>query len=1099
MVRTECPKCKSAVNEQDIRCSNCNMRLKVICPTCGEANNFGAEICSNCGEILIKYCPNCSSANLPNASECRKCGTQFTEIEIEETDENISGENELTITDEVEYSENQDFEYDENQENFEETDFDEDQEEFDENQGDFDENQENYDENEFDQEGFEEIPQENIEQAPQDTEFSEQEENNFEEETQETTETQVEINSENEEYSEAQEVLNQLSQIMTPNNETIVTAICAEEGMGKSTIIKTFVDSFAEKGMVPIIAECSELIKLSTFGCVRDFLLKLLTLPDFHPDIKSFYSVQTKQLFVQNFETLSDSEIMDFMNFLYPSMQGNYEEILVNKEKTYNLLDKIFTSIISKNDAFFVIDNFDLIDSASYDYINHLIENGTINAQTKLIISYKENKSAEYYFADKLLKRTETRTLHLKNYTEEQTQELIKNFSNTDSIPTAVEFAINEKGKGNIFFTEQFLALLFDAGYLFISSNVMKFKANEPVPFLPKNIEEIIRLRIDGIQEAVLKDSLFTMSIMGYKFDKSAFAAVVDITDEQADGILQRLIDLMYIQKVSDYEYAFKNMTMWSIIFDIAKGDAKFKLICKKVYYIFGKYALSNPTIKALTASYREETEISAQAWLEVSSTAAYLGDTALYTDSLEQYLQDTDYSSKKNELTEMQAEVAERIGKLLYKTEPQKAIEYLTAPVVAAKEAGNSAKIIELCGYLIKACYETCDYSGVTEAVDMIISSAEDDLSPLDKALIKSKKLHALYKTGNCEEGINLTNNEILTPLEEALSKQNSSEYLSSLFGAWFDASVNLVLLYSLQGNSKALEVADNTEEIINLNNIDNPEYSVKLGLARAFALAVIGRVNDSLATLRTVEKIQEYHIPKFISERNLIYAINLVCMDETKLLEKKLFNYAKYADDANDQFGKHIFKLILAWLTFKSGDFNQANVIFNDELTYFAKEKTVTGALISWLFIAKNSLALEGSESAEHIAMKALEVAQNPKFSQYHIAIYLQKLIAEINLLKGDKNAAKMYLEKGMLIAKQFGLEFAQVQMYRAFAKFLEHLFEDSDTDAVENANKANKIYQAAIIGAEKIKVPGLVDKIKDEQNNLLAFCQQNGIAIN
>ena len=1093
MVRTECPKCKSTVKEQDIRCSNCNMRLKVICPTCGEANDFGVQTCSNCGELLIKYCPKCSSANLPNASECRKCGTLFAEFEEEKT--NISDENELTISEEVEFSENQDFEFEAEKDEFDENqnDFDESQNDFDESQDEFDENQENYDEGKF--EDFEEISQENI--NPEETQEYEQEDNTLEEETTGANE-QPPVDFVNEEYSEAQEILNQLSQIMTPNNETIVTAICAEEGMGKSTILKTFVDSFAEKGKVPITAECSELIKLSAFGCIRDFLLKLLTLPDFHPDIKSFYSVQTKQLFVQNFETLNDSEIMDFMNFLYPSMQGSYEEILVNKEKTYNLLDKIFESIISKNDAFFVIDNFDLIDTASYEYINHLIENQTINAQTKLIISYKENQSTEFYFDEKLLKNTQIRTLHLKNYTEEQTQELIKNFSNTDSIPTAVEFAINEKGKGNIFFTEQFLALLFDAGYLFISSNVMKFKSNEPVPFLPKNIEEIIRLRIDGIQESVLKDSLFTMSIMGYKFDKNAFAAVVDITDEQADGILQRLVDLMYIQKVSEYEYAFKNMTMWSVIFDIAKGDAKFKLICKKIYYIFGKYALSNPTIKALTASYREEAEISAQAWLEVSSTAAYLGDTALYTDSLEQYLQDTNYSSKKNELTEMQAEVAERIGKLLYKTEPQKAIEYLTAPVVTAKEAGNSAKIIELCGYLIKACYEICDYSGVTEAVDMIISSAEDDLSPLDKALIKSKKLHALFKTGNCEEGINLTNNEILTPLEEALSKQNNSEYLNSLFGAWFDASVNLVLLYSLQGNSKALEVADNTEEIINLNNIDNPEYSVKLGLARAFALVIIGRVNDSLATLRAIEKIQEYRIPKFISERNLIYAINLICMDETKLLEKKLFNYAKYADDANDQFGKHIFKLILAWLTFKSGDFNQANVIFNDELTYFAKEKTVTGALISWLFIAKNSLALEGSESAEHIAMKALEVAQNPKFSQYHVAVYLQKLIAEINLIKGDKNATKMYLEKGMLIAKQFGLEFAQVQMYRAFAKFLEHLFDDADTDAVENANKANKIYQAAIIGAEKIKVPGLVDKIKNEQNNLLAFCQQNGIAV-
>lgn len=1088
MLQTECPKCKNTVEEQDIRCPNCNMRLKVVCPTCGETNNFGEESCSNCGEILIKYCPSCSSSNLPTATECRKCGTNLTfSSSANTTIPNEEEQIEEVVVEEIQTNEQieqtVDFEFpDDDISSYDETDNIEEKtvEEIDtEETGD-------------DFEDIENSSSENVEADNlTENEIAEQQSQNeisYEDESQEL-----------EEYNDAQILLTELSSIMQPNNTTMVTALCAEEGMGKSTIIKTFADSFTEKGLIPIIAECSELIKMSSYGCIRECLLRLLTLPDFHPDIKSFYSVQTKQLFVQNFETLNDDEIMDFMNFLYPSMQGNFEEILIAKDKTYELLDKIFQSIISKNDAIFIIDNFDYIDTASYEYIHHLIENGIINNQTKLFITYKEYKTIDLYFKEKFLKNKEKRTLHLNNYTESQTKELIKNFSNTDSIPTAVEFAINEKGKGNIFFTEQFLALLFDAGYLFISSNEMKFKTNEPVPFLPKNIEEIIRLRIDGIQDGILKDSLFTMSIMGYKFDKNAFAAVVDITDEQADGILQRLVDLMYIQKVSEYEYTFKNTTMWSIIFDIAQKDAKFKLICKKIYYIFGKYALSNPTIKAVIATYREESEISAQAWLEVSSTAAYLGDTALYTDALEQYLENTDYKTKQNEITSTQAEIAEKIGRLLYKTEPQRAIEYLTAPVVAAKEAGNSTKIIELCGYLIKACYEVCDYSGVIESVDLIISSTDDALSPLDKAIIKSKKLHALLKMGNCEEGINLTNNEILTPLEEALSKQNSSEdYLKDLFNAWFDTSINLIKIYSLQGNSKALEVADNTEEIINLNNIENPEYSVELGLSRAYALTVTGRVDESLQTLRTVEKIQEYHNPKYISQKNLIYAMNLVCMDETNILEKKLFTFAKYADDANDQFGKHMFKIMLAWLTFKSGDFNKANIIFNDELTYFAKEKNVTGALISWLFISKNTLALEGSEAAEHIAMKALEVAQNPKFSQYHIAVYLHKLIAEINLLKGDKNAAKMYLEKGMLIAKQFGLEYAQVQMYIAFAKFLENLFEDADTNVSENANKANKIYQAAIIGAEKIKVPGLVNKIKKEQENLLLFCSQNGIQI-
>ena len=150
----------------------------------------------------------------------------------------------------------------------------------------------------------------------------------------------------------------------------------------------------------------------------------------------------------------------------------------------------------------------------------------------------------------------------------------------------------------------------------------------------------------------------------------------------------------------------------------------------------------------------------------------------------------------------------------------------------------------------------------------------------------------------------------------------------------------------------------------------------------------------------------------------------------------------------------------------------------------------------MISWLFIAKNTLETEGAENAERIAMKALEVAQNPKFSQYHTAVYLQKLIAEINLIKGDSSAAKMYLEKGMLIAKQFGLDLAQIELYRTYSKFLAHSMQQQGIDKRDCANKADKIYQAAIASAEKINVPGMVEKISKEQQAFKAYCSQNGI---
>ncbi|MDO5304722.1 MAG: hypothetical protein Q4E87_04015, partial [bacterium] len=232
------------------------------------------------------------------------------------------------------------------------------------------------------------------------------------------------------------------------------------------------------------------------------------------------------------------------------------------------------------------------------------------------------------------------------------------------------------------------------------------------------------------------------------------------------------------------------------------------------------------------------------------------------------------------------------------------------------------------------------------------------------------------------------------------------------------------------------------------------------------------------------------EYDNPQFILERNLIFSLNLVFSNVTDGLREILFEYAKYSENANDKFGKHIYKLMLAWLTYSEGEYVKANNIFDEELTYYAQEKIVTGALISWLFISKNALAIAGVESAEHVAMKALEVAQNPKFSQYHIAVYLQKLVAEINLAKGDASAAKMYLEKGMLIAKQFGLDLAQIELYRTYVKFLENtLAQAKGAERADIANKIENTYKSILEDAEKLKVPGLVESVKHDYAALSA----------
>ena len=81
-------------------------------------------------------------------------------------------------------------------------------------------------------------------------------------------------------------------------------------------------------------------------------------------------------------------------------------------------------------------------------------------------------------------------------------------------------------------------------------------------------------------------------------------------------------------------------------------------------------------------------------------------------------------------------------------------------------------------------------------------------------------------------------------------------------------------------------------------------------------------------------------------------------------------------------------------------------------------------------------------------------------------------------------------MYLEKGMLIAKQFGIDLAQIELYRTYVKFLENtLSQAKGADRADIINKIESTYKSILQDAEKLKVPGLTESVKKDYDALTA----------
>ena len=896
------------------------------------------------------------------------------------------------------------------------------------------------------------------------------------------------------EFSDSQSLLNMLMQVFEQPNKKII-AVGGEEGAGKTTVVNAFLMSLYQKQITCLKSECSESTKTAPYGAVRDALLKLFSLPDFQPNMQSFMSEQTKDIYASQFTTLSPQEILDFMNFLYPSVTAEYKTVYENKLNIYSLLEKVFKSISVKNNFVYVIDNYELIDSSSRDLINYLIKSNKLN--NKVILIYNEKQNVRYYFDDDLAEKDIFATLVLNNMNENQVREFVQKFVNTMDIPQEVLNVISQNGKGNVFFAEQYLALLYDKGNLLLNQNVMTFSRQLSLPEAPDSFEALIKLRLNEIKSWELKNCLYTLSVIGSKVDAVFFTNVMGYTQEQAADIFKQLTDSMYIYKSGNNDFSFKNNSLRNIIFNEAKECSSFAEICNKIYATTEKFGLSNSVFQAEILKYTDNKEALLQALKTSANLAANLGDEYVYTECYEQWLNSTGYSYKSEEITDVQLNILEALGKIYSFDKPQDAIKYLTDSVTVTAKNGNFPKVIELAAYMIKACNAANDYNGVIETVDMVVSSGAV-LQPIEKAVILSKKMLPMFILGNCEAAINLANNDILPVFEERLAKLKDFSKMEKLFEVWFDVSVNLANAYSLQGNIQSLNILSNIEETIKMNNIRKNEYIVRINLAKAFAKAVVGSVDDSFAILSgiPVKYIKSNNILKLWY--NLILAFAKTISENNGDLKQKLGEYLSASDDNADELSKHVLKTFLAVITFNSGYYSNALDLFKEQLNYFAKEQIVTGALICWLYIAKINLLTENIDEALNIADKALDIAQNPTFSQHHISIYIQQLLAEINIAKGDDEAAKMYLEKGLTLAKQFGLELTKINLHSAYLNLFRQIIKSPNSADNETVNKMNQIFKTSLNIVKTIRFSGLYEKISADYDEFINYCYQNSYVL-
>ena len=1118
----KCRKCGALIADNSIRCSNCGIRVSMRCPKCRSMNTFGTKKCTSCGFELLKKCPECGASNIYSADECRKCHSSFIveEEHINEEQEPImeqeivrsfsssqaviipssdmelqhivapepvfeNNSNEMQIIEPVHKFFNVEEEVSSSDEKVENSS---------ENVEAIQENQTSDDiEVDIDIEPLSDI--EDIFEVKDNSDAAQQK-----------AEEKQAVEVENFAKVEIQpEITKKVMNVIRSSIMKHIIALQGPEGCGKTAVLKQVSKEMTGNGYVFLYGSCTPLVQITSFGFFQDAFLRIMGFPPFTKSTESFIKEFRKSTFSSMFSSLDGAELSLFLNIFYPSQKDSFENIMKNKQVMFSILEKVIKSFSLNNNLVITIDNFELLDGASYDFIVHMMQKGYFNNRLKLLVAYQEDKSIQSYFDISKLDDRMFEMLKINKLSDDELVDTIKNTLNIDVQELLEKEHLEEifqKSNGNALRIEQEIALLFNTGYISLNGNEIRTNEENKPEIDPVSFEELIKLRLNSLTP-MAKNVLFMAAIMGYRFATSILCLTVTMPSEKAEKLLDFLIQEQYIQRVDNYTCEFKSLTLWKLIYQEAKSDLLYKENSADLYTSLKPLILSSNLQKLISCTEALSNNEAFLIWQNTASLSAKLGDTNLYVISQKQCLKIIEEHNMMN-AEELKAEIYEQIGKLLCEKSPKEAVTYLANVLDSEIKLGNLNKIIDLSGYFVKSCYLSGNYFGAAEAVDAVVSNIQEanvQVSDVDIELIKTRKLKALLNIGNSEQIINLVNEDIMPKIEKGLdAKQTDAKYKSLIVDAWLVSKTVLAKAYALQGNNRVFEVITSLKQFMDKYCYNTEYYQLQISLIEAFAYTITGELHKSNDILNEISTNNKNNIiePDLLSEWNLLNVINRIFLDEKDDLKADLFELAAFTNNINEHFTKNIIKLILGYIIKEEGNEQKALEIFNEQITYFAKEKVAIGAMLSWALIVQITMEMGDDEKALNTATKSLEITQSPKINNYFFSIYFQKYIAEIYMRKGDFTAAKMYLEKAIMLAKQFDLKYQLIELYVAYGNYMEEFMRVTHNYASNHVALTLDMYTKAATAAKELRLNNLIDTVSRERNEFKTFCQLNSINI-
>lgn len=890
----------------------------------------------------------------------------------------------------------------------------------------------------------------------------------------------------NPEYHSVWEGVELLKSALSDKDKKIIS-VTGEKGCGKTTVLKNGISHAVQNGMQPCIGKCTQLTQLTPGGVIQDMMLNLFALPVFSIKNKELIKNAT-EFFTKEFKFLNPSEVQDFINFIYNFNDGNYEDIIINKKRTFALLHKIFSAFASTGRFLIIIDNFDFIDGFSAEFITNLLNNDKIRKNIKFIAVYNNPKPISGLLGIDNRNLKEFTDINLRPITPQEFGNLKFRQDLQNCVSEKEKEVIISKSDCNLAYIQQAYSYVFDC------------QINDKAFVLPETFEDLIKIRLQTLKKSnkIAYKVLCGAAILGDKINKTLIREIFGFEEKEFNDILHYLEMSDFIHPYDEVHYEFNNLLLWETILKGITHDSDFEDLNIKIIKSISIFNLNTNATMAMIAHNLKENRMAFDIWTKTTRLAAYIGDINLYVIAQKQCLALLN-EFNESETLNIRYSISEKLGKLLTEYDPEEAVEFLPDAISNARKSNDEVKEIELLGYLAKCCSKTGNYFGNVECADNVLKKISTG-AELERAMIIGSKLPSLLDIGNCGEVINLIDHDVLPVLNKYLERPRLSKLfpLGLLFDTWLNVYLILAKALAIQGNDRAFEVLNNLFTIIQKHKINDKLLFAKAKIVQAYANTVKGDINTSNKILLEVNERykNEYMDDNTVSRMNLVYIINKFVTKDYTDLRENLFDAVTFANNTGDNFTKNILKTLLGKLLKDENKAQHALEIYDEQVTYFAKEKMALGALLSWYLIAEATIVTDNSKGAIDVATQALEISMNPAIDNYFFAVNLRMVLSAAYMNIADYTSAKMNLEEALKLAKHFKTYDLLARIYLTYGKYYYEIGTYVNQDKIEYLRGASSMYEKAMELTVKETQNAYVKNAVVQQKEMLnEYCLKNG----